>query len=116
MLYEWYVPDGAANLCEIMTDNRKRSAPEIPKIYDSHGGKLGATNCVAWMFERKGLFLIPASKVDEERLMEVALEAGADDLKREGGAFQVTSPPEAFSAVADALAKAGIEAESKQLT
>ena len=116
MLYEGYGPGGAAILCEIMTDNRNRTAPEIRKIFDSHGGKLGATNCVAWMFERKGLFLIAATKVDEEKLMEVVLDAGADDLKHEGENFQVTCTPETFNAVSDALTKAGIEPDSKQLT
>jgi YebC/PmpR family DNA-binding regulatory protein len=116
VLYEGYGPGGAAILCEIMTDNRNRTAPEVRKIFDTHGGKLGATNCVAWMFERKGLLLVSAAKVDEEKLMEVALEAGADDLKREGDTFQVTAPPDAFNAVSDALTAAGIEADSKQLT
>jgi YebC/PmpR family DNA-binding regulatory protein len=116
VLYEGYGPGGAAILCEIMTDNRNRTAPEIRKIFDSHGGKLGGTNCVAWMFERKGLFLVTTSKVEEDKLMEVVLEAGADDLKREGDAFQVTCPPEAFNAVSDALTRSGIEPDSKQLT
>src|SRR6478672_3722286 len=116
VLYEGYGPGGAAILCEIMTDNRNRTAPEIRKIFDTHGGKLGGTNCVAWMFERKGLFLIAASKVDEEKLMEVALDAGADDLKREGDVFQVTCPPDAFNAVSEALAHSAIEPDSKQLT
>jgi len=116
VLYEGYGPGGAAILCEIMTDNRNRTAPEIRKVFETHGGKLGGTNCVAWMFERKGLFLISVSKVDEEKLMEIVLDAGADDLKLEGDAFQVTCPPEAFNAVADALAKAGIEPDSKQFT
>src|SRR5262245_42591747 len=116
VLYEGYGPGGAAILCEIMTDNRNRTAPEIRKIFDSHGGKLGGTNCVAWMFERKGLFLIAANKVDEERLMEIVLEAGAEDLKREGDMFQVTCPPDAFNSVSERLAKAAIEPDSKQLT
>jgi YebC/PmpR family DNA-binding regulatory protein len=116
VLYEGYGPGGAAILCEIMTDNRNRTAPEIRKIFDSHGGKLGGTNCVAWMFERKGLFLVATSKVAEDKLMEVVLDAGADDLKREGDAFQVTCPPEAFNAVSDALTRSGIEPDSKQLT
>jgi YebC/PmpR family DNA-binding regulatory protein len=115
LIYEGYGPGGVAILCEIMTDNRNRTAPEIRKLFDTYGGKLGGSNCVAWMFDRKGLFLIPASKVSEERLMEVALEAGADDLKREGEMFQVTCAPEAFAAVGEALASAGIEVESKQL-
>ena len=116
ILYEGYGPGGVAILCEIMTDNRNRTAPEIRKVFDTHGGKLGATNCVAWMFERKGLFVIAASKVEEEKLMEVVLDAGAEDLKREGDSFHVTCPTEAFNAVGEALAKAGIEPESKQLT
>ena len=116
MLYEGYGPGGVAVLCEIMTDNRNRTAPEIRKVFDSWGGKLGATNCVAWMFERKGLFLVPAAKTDEDKLMEATLEAGADDIKREGEQFQVTCPVEAFNAVGDALTAAGIEPESKQLT
>src|SRR5437899_10907915 len=74
MLYEGYGPGGAAILCEIMTDNRNRTAPEIRKVFETHGGKLGATNCVAWMFERKGLLLIAASKVDEEKLMDIVLD------------------------------------------
>jgi YebC/PmpR family DNA-binding regulatory protein len=116
VLYEGYGPGGTAILCEIMTDNRNRTAPEIRKIFDSYSGKLGNTNCVAWMFERKGLVLIAANKVEEEKLMEIVLDAGADDLKREGDTFQVTCPPEAFNAVTEALAKAGIEPDSKQLT
>ncbi len=116
MLYEGYGPGGAAILCEIMTDNRNRTAPEIRKIFEIHDGKLGGINCVAWMFERKGLILIAASKVEEEKLMEIVLDAGADDLKHEGDSFQVTCPVEAFNAVSEALAKASIEPESKQLT
>jgi YebC/PmpR family DNA-binding regulatory protein len=116
IIYEGYGPGGAAILCEIMTDNRNRTAPEVRKIFDTHGGKLGATNCVAWMFERKGMLLVAASKVDEEKLMEIVLDAGADDLKHEGNTFQVTCAPEALNAVSEALTKAGIEADSKQLT
>jgi len=116
VLYEGYGPGGAAILCEIMTDNRNRTAPEIRKIFDSHDGKLGATNCVAWMFERKGLILVAANKIDEEQLMEVVLDAGADDLKRDGDMFQVTCPPDAFNAVVGAITAAGIDADSKQLT
>jgi len=116
VLYEGYGPGGAAILCEIMTDNRNRTAPEIRKVFETHDGKLGATNCVAWMFERKGVLLIAADKVAEEKLMEVVLEAGADDVKREGDAYQVICPPETYQPVADALAAAGIEPDSKQLT
>jgi YebC/PmpR family DNA-binding regulatory protein len=114
-LYEGYGPGGVAVMCEIATDNRNRTAPEIRKIFDSHGGKLGATNCVAWMFERKGVFTITAAKTSEEQLMEVTLEAGADDIRREGDTFQVTCPPESFTTVQEALQAAGIEPDSKEL-
>jgi YebC/PmpR family DNA-binding regulatory protein len=116
MNYEGYGPGGVAILCEIMTDNRNRTAPEIRKVFDTWGGKLGATGCVAWMFERKGLFLVPASRTTEDRLMEATVDAGAEDINLEGDHYQVTCPVEAFAAVGDALAKAGIEPESKQLT
>jgi YebC/PmpR family DNA-binding regulatory protein len=116
IVYEGYGPGGVAMLCEIMSDNPNRTAPEIRKIFDSHGGKLGGTNCVAYLFERKGLFIIAAAKVGEEKLMEVTLDAGADDIKAEGEHFHVTCPVDAFTAVGDALAAAGIEPEAKQLT
>lgn len=115
IIYEGYGPGGVAILCEIVTDNRHRTAPEIRKIFDTHGGKLGGTGCVAWMFERKAVFVIAVDKIDEERLMEIVLEAGADDLARQGDVFQVTASPDAFTAIADALTAAGIEPESKQL-
>src|SRR4029453_11993225 len=84
MLYEGYGPGGVAVLCEILTDNRNRTAPEVRKIFEMADGKLGATGCVSWMFERKGLFLIGGDAVEEDRLMEIALEHGADDVKRSG--------------------------------
>jgi DNA-binding regulatory protein, YebC/PmpR family len=116
IVYEGYGPGGVAILCEIMTDNRNRTAPEIRKVFDTWGGKLGATNCVAWMFERKGLFLVPATKTTEEQLMEATLDAGAEDIKLDGEHFQVTCAADAFHAVGEALTKSGIEPESKQLT
>ena len=81
VLYEGYGPGGVAVLCEILTDNRNRTAGEIRKIFELADGKLGATGCVAWMFDRKGLFFVPADSIDEETLMEHALEAGAEDVK-----------------------------------
>lgn len=116
ILYEGYGPGGVAVMCDIMTDNRNRTAPEIRKIFDVHNGKLGSTNCVAWMFDRKGLFTLPADKVDEERLMEIALEAGADDVKREGDEFSVTCEPEAYSAVGEALEAAELTVSSREIT
>lgn len=115
-LYEGYGPGGVAVLCEIMTDNRNRTAPEIRKIFETHGGKLGATNCVGWMFDRKGLIVISTSKVAEDRLMEVALEAGAEDVKQAGESFEILTAPDTFVAVSDAITAAGIEIDAKDIT
>lgn len=115
-LYEGYGPGGVAVLCDIMTDNRNRTAPEIRKLFEIHDGKLGGANCVAWMFDRKGLFLIPGDKIEEERLMEIALEAGAQDIQRQGDSFEVVCEPEVFSEVGEALEAAGVAPASKQIT
>ena len=102
-------------LCDILTDNRNRTAPEIRKIFELANGKLGASGCVAWMFQRKGLFTVEKSSVDEESLFEVALEAGADDVEEEGEVYQVTSSVEDYLTVLDALKEAGIETEVAEL-
>jgi YebC/PmpR family DNA-binding regulatory protein len=116
VLYEGYGAGGVAVLCEILTDNRNRTAGEIRKIFELCDGKLGATGCVAWMFERKGLFLVPTDKIDEDTLLEHALEAGADDVKRVEDKFEVTCDPAVFAEVGTALAAKGIEPEMSQIT
>lgn len=116
VIYEGYGPGGVAVMCDIMTDNRNRTAPELRKLFEVHGGKLGATNCVAYLFERKGLFVLPAAQVDEDHLMEVAMEAGADDIHREGETFEVTCPPDAYSDVGAALEAAGLPIAAREIT
>ena len=116
ILYEGYGPEGVAVLCDIMTDNRNRTAPEVRKIFEVHGGKLGATGCVAWMFDRKGLFVIASAGIDEEKLMDIALEAGAEDVKNCDDFFEVVSDPDAFTAVGEALDAAEIKCESRLVT
>lgn len=116
ILYEGYGPGGTAVLCEILTDNRNRTAGEIRNIFDNSGGKLGASGCVAWMFDRKGLFVVAAEKIEEDTLLELALEAGADDVKHVEDKFEVTCDPSKFSDVAAALEAASIEAESRQIS
>src|SRR5262245_55560944 len=103
IVYEGYGPAGVAMMCDILTENRNRTAGEVRKIFEVHGGNLGATNCVAWMFERKGLFLVPAQHITEDRLIEVALEAGADDVEAAGKSFEVVCDPAKFDAVDAAL-------------
>jgi len=116
IMYEGYGAGGVAILCEVLTDNRNRTAGEIRKIFELSDGKLGSTGCVAWMFEKKGLFLVPASAIDEEKLMEAALEAGADDVKRVEDKFEVTCDPAIYRDVAKALADGGIEPEASDIT
>jgi YebC/PmpR family DNA-binding regulatory protein len=116
VLYEGYGPGGVAVLCEILTDNRNRTAGEIRKIFELTEGKLGATGCVSWMFERKGLFLVATDKIDEDTLLEYALESGADDVKRVEDKFEITCDPGVFAEVGTALAAKGIEPEVREIT
>lgn len=116
ILYEGYAPAGVAVMCDILTDNRNRTAPEIRKIFEVHGGKLGSTNCVAWMFDRKGLFVVPAANVEEEQLMEIALEAGADDVTSNGDNYEVTCAPSSYSDVSEALDQADVSVSAKEIT
>ena len=116
ILYEGYGPGGVAVLCEILTDNRNRTAPEVKKIFELSGGKLGATGCVAWMFERKGMAVIASDQTDEETLLELAMEAGADDVRTEGDKFEVLCDPENFATVQDALKAAEIATEVAEIT
>lgn len=116
VLYEGYGAGGVAVLCEILTDNRNRTAGEIRKIFELADGKLGAAGCVAWMFERKGLFLVSPDKINEDTLMEHALEAGADDVKQADDKFEVTCDPSVFAEVGTALLAQGIEVEVSQIT
>ncbi len=115
-IYEGYGAGGVAVMCEILTDNRNRTAGEIRKIFELADGNLGSTNCVAWMFERKGLILIAADKCDEDKLMEIALEAGADDVKRVDENFELTCDPGKFQELVIAIEAAGITPEAKEIS
>jgi len=99
--YEGYGPNGVAVLVEVLTDNKKRSAAEVRHIFSKKGGNLGETGCVFWMFERKGLFTFDKGKVNEDELMEVALEAGAEDIAdiEEEGIFEVYTSSAKFNEV-----------------
>ncbi|HEY5314613.1 MAG TPA: YebC/PmpR family DNA-binding transcriptional regulator [Pirellulales bacterium] len=116
ILYEGYGPSGVAVLCEILTDNRNRTAGEIRKTFELADGRLGESGCVAWMFDRKGVFEIPVGKIDEDALLELALEAGADDVKRSGDTFEVTCDPSVFQSVSDVLASKNITPDLAEIT
>ena len=109
LVYEGYAPGGVAVMADILTDNRNRTAGEIRKIFDICGGKLGTPNCVAFGFTRRGQFILEAPAKDEDALMEFAMEAGADDLRRTGDCFEILCDPSAFMAVQEALSAKGLQ-------
>ena len=106
--YEGYGSGGVAVMLEVVTDNRNRTVAEIRFIFSRHGGNLGAANSVAWMFKKRGIVTVEKSAADEDKLLEIALEAGADDVQSDSDAFQVMTAPDKFSAVRDAIEKAGV--------
>jgi YebC/PmpR family DNA-binding regulatory protein len=112
--YEGYGPGGVAVLCEVLTDNRNRTAGDLRKAFEVCGGNLGATGCVGYLFNFKGLFVIDAKTVAEDRLMEVALEAGADDIETIDGYYEVTCDPKVFETVRKALEAHKIAVESAE--
>lgn len=116
LVYEGYGPGGVAVMMEITTDNRNRTASEVRFIFDKNGGELGKTNCVAYMFERKGIVIVSATACDLERLMEVALENGADDITEQGEQFEVSCRPEGYLGLVEALEAAQIATEHKAIS
>ena len=115
LIYEGYGPGGVALMMEILTDKRTRTAPELRKLLEKKGGALGSTNCVAWMFSTKGVFLVKTDAVDEEALMDLVLDAGADDLIEDGELFSVSCATTAFEDVKKALAAAEIPTELAEI-
>lgn len=116
LVFEGYGPGGAAVMAVALTDNRNRTAPEIKKIFEMKGGKLGAANSVARMFTKRGVFIISAANATEEQLTELALEAGADDVQSMGEAFELSCDPSVFGQVRQALDAAEIKPESAEIT
>lgn len=117
VLYEGYGPGGVAIMCESLTDNRNRTAPELRSLFSKLGGELGKTGCVSYLFDRKGLFVFNAEEVDEDQITEVALENGGEDVETtDDGKLQVTSSPDNFDTLADAFEAADIKPEVKQVT
>jgi len=110
LVYEGYGPDGVAIVVNVLTDNKNRTNSAIKHIFDKHNGNLGTPGCVSYMFERKGVILIEkAEGIDEETLMDQALETGADDLKDDGELYEILTSTESFHTVADGLRAEGYE-------
>jgi YebC/PmpR family DNA-binding regulatory protein len=113
--YEGYGPGGAALIVETMTDNRNRTVGEIRHTFSKYGGNLGEANSVAWMFEKKSHVVVDKAAADEDALMAAVLEAGADDMRDDGGAWEVVAPPDAHQAVLDAVKALGIDPASAEV-
>jgi YebC/PmpR family DNA-binding regulatory protein len=116
VVYEGYGPSGVAVIVEALTDNRNRTAAEVRHVFAKHDGNLGGSGAVSWLFERRGLVLVPADGVDEDELTLAAAEGGADDISRDESTFQVVSAPETLTAVREAIEAAGIPVDSAELT
>jgi YebC/PmpR family DNA-binding regulatory protein len=114
--YEGYGPGGAAILVSVMTDNRNRTVSELRHMFTKFGGSLGESGCVAYMFQKRGILTVQKGVIDEELLMEVALEAGADDIEEIDGQFQISTAPEAFDTVKEALDAADVATDSAGVT
>ena len=115
LTYEGFGPGGIGVLVDVVTDNRNRTAGEIRKIFEKTGGHMGTAGCAAHLFERKGVFAVKAEGVDEDQLMGIVLDAGADDLKRSGSLFEVTCDPGVFAQVKAALEANNIVIENAEL-
>lgn len=115
LVYEGYGPSGVGIIVEVTTDNKNRSASEVRSTFSKHGGNLAGAGALAFNFNKQGQFLIAADKTSEEQLMEVALEAGAEDIKAESDHFEVYCPVTEFDTVAEALSKAGVEADEQEI-
>ena len=114
--YEGYGPGGVAIIAQVLTDNKNRTVSEIRRLFAKHGGNLGESGSVAWMFDKKGLITIERNQVEEERLMDVVLDAGAEDVRDEGEIFEVVTPPEDFEKVKERLDQEKIAVSSAQVT
>jgi YebC/PmpR family DNA-binding regulatory protein len=114
--YEGYGPSGAAILVQVLTDNKNRTVSEIRRLFSKYGGNLGESGCVAWMFDKKGLITVDKSHVDEDRLMSLALDVGAEDVRDEDGHYEVVTRPEDFERVREHLEKEKVAMVTAQVS
>lgn len=114
--YEGYGPGGAAIMAHVLTDNKNRTVSDIRRLFAKYGGNLGENGCVAWMFDKKGLITVEKSQVDEERLLSLVLDEGAEDVREEDEIFEIITPPENFEKVRECLEREKITLSSAQVT
>lgn len=116
VVYEGYGPGGVAIIIEALTDNRNRTAPEIKKIFESAGCSMAGPGSVKWMFEKRGIITVKREGLEEDKMLEIALDAGADDVKTYPDFYEITCEPSAFTNVRAAIEKKGIKVESAEVT
>ncbi|UCC69349.1 MAG: YebC/PmpR family DNA-binding transcriptional regulator, partial [Armatimonadota bacterium] len=116
VVYEGYAPGGVAIMVHVLTDNRNRVVGELRRIFGRHGGNLGEANCVAWLFEQRGVIIVAAQGVSEDGVLEVALEAGAEDMQTDESSYEIRTAPGDLEAVKRALDAAGITYDSAEVT
>lgn len=114
--FEGYGPGGVAVIVEVLTDNRNRAVSEVRHAFSKNGGNLGESGSVGYMFSKKGLIVVEKTVTDEDKLTEIVLEAGADDLSEDGDYWEITTSPKEFDAVREAVTKAGIQPENAEVT
>ncbi|MGH7843909.1 MAG: YebC/PmpR family DNA-binding transcriptional regulator [Candidatus Binatia bacterium] len=115
VVYEGYGPGGAAIMVQVLTDNKNRTVSEVRRLFTKHGGNLGENGCVAWMFDKKGLITVEKGSVDEEKLMTLALDGGAEDVRDEDGLFEILATPEDFEQVREQLEREKIPMATAQV-
>jgi YebC/PmpR family DNA-binding regulatory protein len=116
IVYEGYGAGGVAIMVQALTDNRNRTVSELRSIFTRHGGNLGEAGCVAWMFDPRGVIIVPRNEIEEDSLLEIVLDAGAQDLKTDQRSYEVTTRPEDFERVKSTLAEDSIALESAEVT
>jgi len=116
VLYEGYGPNGVAIMVEALTDNRNRTGPEVKRLFEKHGGSLGTSGCVNWMFTKKGLITVSAANTEEEQLMEIALSSGADDMQAVGEGFEITCDPGTYDELKKTLQEKEIPIEVAEIS
>lgn len=116
VFYEGYAPGGVAILAETLTENRNRTSQDLRSIFTKHGGAMGEPNSVKWMFDKRGVILVDKESADENKVMEIALESGADDVRDADGEWEVVTDPASFEAVRTAIEGAGITPTSAEVT
>jgi len=114
--YEGYGPGGTAIMVQVLTDNKNRTVQEIRRLFAKHGGNLGENGCVSWMFDKKGMITVDKAQIEEDRLISLALEGGAEDVREEDSLFEIITQPENFETVRDALERAKVPMTSAQVT